>query len=320
MSNYEGKDLEELMDFVENKPTGIFQIDASDEELEEIIKTVLLEYIKHDKLNNLEKFLRIVFDDSENHEKNMFIGNICYKYAPAYIIQIHVSHKPCISMDTIVQTTPKIMTNIFETYKKNKEAGRTKFNKSIIRFINKNFDAFNDNVFKKENTPVIYEIDWEYNDDVINFLNNLKDNGLLKNFNMLKLCENLIETFYDKGSSIPGVDSCYRNLFQLFSLESDEAITYIHNSFIGLIVDYPDSFLKDKNFKITEELIAHLYIKYRNRDETLLDIILKKILNSGKMSKDKMGEIIRKIDSMYFNKSKDNYSNQSIEYDDDEIN
>jgi hypothetical protein len=124
----------------------------------------------------------------------------------------------------------------------------------------------------------------------------------------------LVETYYDGYNGFMSRDDVYMNLFQLFQSVSNEAITLLQNSFVSLIMEYSESFLSNKDFIVTDDLIKFLYFKYKTNGRQKLDILLKQIADSGKMSKEKINSIIKNIDTLYYGGN-----NPTIEYDDDEI-
>ena len=313
-------DIDDIVSVIINTPESIkalFMDEISDEELDLIIKGIVNEtngYDLYDRHKTLTKFINFVMNNLPT-EITQRIGRFCYKYAPAFSI---ISNKSINFIDTnmIGSTTPEMMKDMINMQFKYFDV-ISGFSREVITFINDNFETFNINVFKKENTPEIYTYSWVFTLYVMDFLSNLKKHKLLQQFDNLKnLCEVLVETYYDGYNGFMSRDNVYMNLFQLFQSVSNEAITYLQNNFIGLIMEYSESFLSNKDFIVTDDLIKFLYFKYRNNEKQKLDILLKQIVDSGKMSKEKINSIIKNIDTLYYG---DDNPTIEIEFDDDEI-
>jgi hypothetical protein len=315
------KDIDDIVSVIINTPEAIkalFMDEISDEELDLIIKGIVNETNGYDLYNRhktLTKIINFVMDNLPK-EIGKRVGIYFYKYAPAFSIVAHTETASFINDDMVGSTTPEMMKNMINYFFECRTFDY-KFCSHIISFIDFYFYSFNRSVFNKENVPEIYTYEWYYNEDVIKFFNKLKRHNLFQQFDDLeKLCDVLIDSFFNGYQGYHTSRDCYTNLFQLFQSVSNKAITLLQNNFIGLIMEYSESFLSNKDFIVTDDLIKFLYFKYKTNGRQKLDILLKQIVDSGKMSEEKINSIIKNIDTLYY--SDDNQTIE-IEFDDDEI-
>lgn len=314
------KDIDDIVSVIINTPEAIkalFMDEISDGELDSIIKGIVNEtndYNLYDRHKTIIKIINFVMDNLPEEIKKRVA--ICfYKYAPAFSVA-HTEMASFINFNMIGSTTPEMMKNMINCFFEYRTFDN-KFCSRIISFINFYFYSFNRSVFNKENVPEIYTYEWYYNEDVIKFFNKLKRHNLFQQFdNLEKLCDVLIDSFYNDYQGYHTSRDCYTNLFQLFQSVSNKAITLLQNNFIGLIMEYSESFLSNKDFIVTDDLIKFLYFKYKTNGRQKLDILLKQIADSGKMSKEKINSIIKNIDTLYYS---DDEPTIEIEFDDDEI-
>lgn len=314
------KDIDDIVSVIINTPEAIkalFMDEISEEELDSIIKGIVDETNGYDLYNRHKTITKIINFVVDNLPKEIIkrVAIYFYKYAPAFSVT-HQEMKYFITFKMIDSTTPEMMKNMINCFFEYRTVDN-KFSSHIISVINFDFYSFNRSVFNKENVPDIYTYEWYYTEDAIKFFNKLKRHNLFQQFDDLeKLCDVLIDSFYNGYQGYHTSRDCYTNLFQLFQSVSNKAITLLQNKFIGLIVEYSESFLSNKDFIVTDDLIKFLYFKYKTNGRQKLDILLKQIVDSGKMSEEKINSIIKNIDTLYYS---DDNPTIEIEFDNDEI-
>lgn len=289
--------------------------DLNDDDLKYVLKHVLIKCMEDESLSDISRFMKNIIIDTKNYALRNKIGNICYQYVPAETIYID-KKAPCLTMDTITQTDSKILTKIFQTYNKNKDI-RQEYSKTILYFICFNFEVFDLDIFKKENTPIIYDIDWTYSRTTLSFLERMKENGLLKYFDLPKLCERLADTYFQDTNYEHIREDYFKLLYNLFRPYSEDAILVLLNKFKGFIIKDPKLFLSHKGFEVTPDLILYVYTSgFKHISVQLSDQILKQMVEYGKITQEELDSIIEKIKERFYpNKP----SNHTIEFDDDEI-
>ena len=291
--------------------------DLNDDDLKYVLKHVLSKCMEDETLTELSTFMKNIIIDTKDATLRNKIGDICYQYIPAETIFIN-KKVSCLSMDTITQTDSKILTKIFQTYNKNKDI-RKEYSTTILSFICFNFRVFDVDIFKKENTPIIYDIDWTYSQITISFLERLKEYGygLLKYFDLPKLCERLVDTYFQDTNHEHIREDYFKLLYNLFRQYSEDAILVLLNKFKGFIIKDPTLFLSHKGFKVTPDLILYVYTSsFKHISVQLSDQILKQMVEYGKITQEELDSIIERIKERFYpNKP----SNHTIEFDDDEI-
>lgn len=292
--------------------------DLNDDDLKYVLKHVLIKYMEDESLSELSRFFENTILDTKDTALRNKIGAICYQYVPAETIFIN-KKATCLSMDTITQTDSKILTKIFQSYNKNKDKNnRKEYSTILLSFICFNFRVFDLDIFKKENTPIIYNIDWTHSQITLSFLERLNEYRLLKYFDLPKLCERLVDTYY-KDTSHDYIRSDYfKLLYDLFSSYSEEAILVLLNKFKDLIITNPSLFLSHKGFKVTPELILYVYTSGFSNKITIQqsESVLKSMVKYGKISQEELDGIIERIKERFYPSKP---SNHTIEFDDDEI-
>lgn len=284
--------------------------DLNDDDLKYVLKHVLTKCMEDESLSELSRFFENTILATKNYALRDKIGDICYQYVPAETIFIN-KKAACLTMDTIAQTDSKILKKIFQSYRDN-FGKRMKYVDDILSFICFNFEVFDVNIFKKENTPIIYDIDWTYSSLTISFLQRMKEYGLLKYFDLPKLCERLVDTYYNDTRY-----DYFKLLYNLFRPYSEDAILVLLNKFKGFIIKDPILFLSHKGFKVTPDLILYVYTSsFKHISVQLTDQILKQMVEYGKITQEELDSIIERIKERFYpNKP----SNHTIEFDDDEI-
>lgn len=291
--------------------------DLNDDDLKYVLKHVLIKCMEDESLSDISTFMKNIIIDTKDTALRNKIGTICYQYVPAETIFIN-KKATCLTMDTITQTDSKILTKIFQTYNKNKDI-RKEYSTTILSFICFNFEVFDVDIFKKENTPIIYDIDWTYSQITISFLERLKEYGygLLKYFDLPKLCERLVDTYFQDATYDYTREDYFKLLYNLFRQYSEDAILVLLNKFKGFIIKDPKLFLSHKGFKVTPDLILYVYTSgFKHISVQLSDQILKQMVEYGKITQEELDSIIEKIKERFYpNKP----SNHTIDFDDDEI-
>lgn len=290
--------------------------DLNDDDLKYVLKHVLIKCMEDESLSDISRFFENTILETKNYALRNKIGNICYQYIPAETIFIN-KKAACLTMDTITQTDSKILTKIFQSYNKNKNI-RKEYSTTILSFICFNFEVFDLDIFKKENTPIIYDIDWTYSHITISFLERMKENGLLKYFDLPKLCERLADTYLQDTNHEYIREDYFKLLYDLFRPYSEDAILVLLNKFKGLIIKNPSLFLSHKGFEVTPDLILYVYTSGFSKRTTVQqsDLVLKQMVKYDKISQEELDSIIEKIKERFYpNKP----SNHTIEFDDDEI-
>lgn len=289
----------------------------NDDDLKYVLKHVLIKCMEDESLSDISRFFENTILATKNYALRNKIGDICYQYIPAETIFIS-KKAACLTMDTITQTDSKILTKIFQTYNKNKDT-RKEYSTTILSFICFNFEVFDVDIFKKENTPIIYDIDWTYSQITISFLERLKEYGygLLKYFDLPKLCERLADTYLQDTNREHIREDYFKLLYDLFRPYSEDAILVLLNKFKGLIIKNPSLFLSHKGFEVTPDLILYVYTSsFKHISVQLSDQILKQMVEYGKITQEELDSIIERIKERFYpNKP----SNHTIEFDDDEI-
>lgn len=293
--------------------------DLNDDDLKYVLKHVLTKCMEDETLTELSRFMKNIIIDTKDATLRNKIGGICYQYIPAETIFIN-KKVSCLSMDTITQTNSKILTKIFQTYNKNKDKDtRKEYSKTILSFICFNFEVFDLDIFKKENTPIIYDIDWTYSQLTISFLERLKEYGygLLKYFDLPKLCERLVDTYFQDATYDYTRYDYFKLLYNLFRQYSEDAILVLLNKFKGFIIKDPTLFLSHKGFEVTPDLILYVYTSsFKHISVQLSDQILKQMVEYGKITQEELDSIIERIKERFYpNKP----STHTIDFDDDEI-
>lgn len=288
----------------------------NDDDLKYVLKHVLIKCMEDESLSELSRFFENTILETKNHALRNKIGDICYQYVPAETIFIN-KKAPCLTMNTITQTDSKILTKIFQSYNKNKNF-RQEYSTTILFFICFNFRVFDLDIFKKENTPIIYDIDWTYSQTTLSFLERMNEYGLLKYFDLPKLCERLVDTYFHDTTYEYIRSDYFKLLYDLFRPYSEDAILVLLNKFKGLIITNPSLFLSHKGFEVTPDLILYVYTSGLSNKTTVQqsDLVLKQMVEYGKISQEELDSIIEKIKERFYpNKP----SNHTIEFDDDEI-
>lgn len=290
--------------------------DLNDDDLKYVLKHVLIKCMEDESLSELSRFFENTILDTKDAVLRNKIGAICYQYVPGETIFIN-KKATCLTMDIITQTDSKILTKIFQSYNKNKNF-RKEYSTTLISFICYNFEAFDLDIFKKENTPIIYDIDWTYSRITLSFLERMKENGLLIYFDLPKLCERLVDTYFQDATYDYTRYDYFKLLYNLFRQYSDEAILILLNKFKGFIIKDPILFLSHKGFEVTPDLILYVYTSGFSNKITIQqsDLVLKQMVEYGKITQEELDSIIEKIKERFYpNKP----SNHTIEFDDDEI-
>lgn len=284
--------------------------------LKHVLKQVLINCVGDESLSELSRFFENTILDTNDAELRNKIGAICYQYVPAETISIN-KKATCLTMDTITQTDSKILKKIFESYNKYKDTMKG-YSTTVLSFICLNFEVFDLDIFKKENTPIIYDIDWTYSQITISFLKRMKEHGLLKYFDLPKLCERLADTYFQDTSNEYIRPDYFKLLYDLFRPYSEDAILVLLNKFKGLIITNPSLFLSHKGFEVTPDLILYVYTSGLSKHITVQqsNMVLKQMVDYGKITQEELDSIIERIKERFYpNKP----STHTIEFDDDEI-
>ena len=290
--------------------------DLNDDDLKYVLKHVLIKCMEDETLSDISRFFENTILDTNDVALRNRIGAICYQYVPGETIFIN-KKATCLTMDTIIKTDSKILTKIFQTYDKNKNS-RKKYSETLLSFICFNFRVFDLYIFKKENTPIIYDIDWTYSQITLSFLERMNEYGLLKYFNLPKLCERLVDTYFQDTSRDYMRGDYFKLLYNLFRPYSEDAILILLNRFKEFIITDPSLFLSHKGFEVTPELILYVYTSGFSKRTTVQqsDKILKMMVEYGKITQEELDSIIERIKERFYpNKP----TKHTIEFDDDEI-
>lgn len=292
--------------------------DLNDDDLKYVLKHVLIKYMEDETLSELSRFFENTILDTDDTVLRNKIGAICYQCIPAETIFIN-KKATCLTMDTITQTDSKILTKIFQSYNRNKDKNnRKEYSTTLLSFICFNFRVFDLDIFKKENTPIIYDIDWTYSQTTLSFLERMNEYGLLKYFDLPKLCERLVDTYFHDTTYEYIRSDYFKLLYDLFRPYSEDAILVLLNKFKGLIITNPSLFLSHKGFEVTPDLILYVYTSGLSNKMTIQqsDLVLKQMVEYGKISQEELDSIIEKIKERFYSNKP---SNHTIEFDDDEI-
>jgi hypothetical protein len=180
-------------------------------------------------------------------------------------------------------------------------------------------DMMNPKIFSKENAPYLYDnsLNWCSSEDALKFLNYLKKYGYLKQFDDTEEFINLLNTdSYETGINLGF--ATVNEILKIFQGDA-KATLAILNRFQFAIIDLPDAFLKNKDFQVSNDLIAFVYNKTKN-DMEELNFLLTKMVNSGKVTKERLKTVIDKVEGFRKSFNRIHYINaQPIKYDDEPL-
>lgn len=218
-----------------------------------------------------------------------------------------------LSADMLYNIKPNTLKLFFETLKN----GETF--KNLMTILMNVIDMMNPKIFSKENAPYLYDnsLNWCLSEDALKFLNYLKKYGYINNFENPEEFIQLIET----GSYETGINLGFATVNELLKVFNGipTATLAILNRFQFAIVDLPDAFLKNKNFQISDDLIAFVYNKTKNDTEEL-NFLLTQMVKSGKVTKERLKKVIDKVEGFRKSFTRKHYINtKPIEYDDEPL-
>ena len=191
--------------------------------------------------------------------------------------------------------------------------------KNLTTSIMNVIDMMNPKIFSKENAPYLYDnsLNWCSSEDALKFLNYLKKYGYLKQFDDTAEFVQLINT----DSYETGINLGFATVNEILKIfEGDAKATLaILNKFQFAIIDLPDAFLKNKDFQVSDDLIAFVYNKTKN-DMEELNFLLTQMVNSGKVTKERLKTVIDKVEGFRKSFTRRHYINtQPIKYDDEPL-
>ena len=218
-----------------------------------------------------------------------------------------------LSADMLYNIKPDTLKLFFDSLKKG-----VSFNNLMTILMNV-IDMMNPKIFSKEYAPYLYDnsLNWCLSEDAIKFLNYLKKYGYIKQFDDTEEFINLLNT----DSSETGINLGFVTVNEILKIfEGDAKATLaILNRFQFSIIDLPDAFLKNKDFQVSNDLIAFVYNKTKN-DMEELNFLLTKMVNSGKVTKERLKNVIDKVEGFRKSFTRKQYTNtQPIEYDDEPL-
>lgn len=191
--------------------------------------------------------------------------------------------------------------------------------KNLMTSLMNVIDMMNPKIFSKESASYLYDnsLNWCSSEDALKFLNYLKKYGYLKQFDDTEEFINLLNT----NSYETGINLGFATVNEILKIfEGDAKATLaILNRFQFAIIDLPDAFLKNKDFQVSDDLIAFVYNKTKN-DKEELNFLLTQMVNSGKVTKERLKTVIDKVEGFRKSFNKTHYINtQPIKYDDEPL-
>lgn len=215
--------------------------------------------------------------------------------------------------DMLYNIKPNTLKLFFESLKQ----GETF--KNLMTILMNVIDMMNPKIFSKEYAPYLYDnsLNWCLSEDAIKFLNYLKKYGYINNFENLKEFIQLIET----DSYETGINLGFATVNELLKVFNGipTATLAILNRFQFAIIDLPNVFLKNKDFQISDDLIAFVYNKTKNDTEEL-NFLLTQMVKSGKVTKERLKRVIDKVEGFRKSFTRKHYiNNQPIKYDDEPL-
>ena len=218
-----------------------------------------------------------------------------------------------LSADMLYNIKPDTLKLFFDSLKNGE-----KFNDLITILMNV-IDMMNPKIFSKENAPYLYDnsLNWCLSEDALKFLNYLKKYGYIKQFDDTEEFIQLINT----DSYETGINLGFATVNELLKIFNGipTATLAILNRFQFAIIDLPDAFLKNKDFQVSNDLIAFVYNKTKNDTEEL-NFLLTRMVNSGKVTKERLKNVIDKVEGFRKSFTRKQYiNNQPIEYDDEPL-
>lgn len=191
--------------------------------------------------------------------------------------------------------------------------------KNLITSLVDVIDMMNPKIFSKKYAPYLYDnsLNWCLSEDALKFLNYLKKYGYINDFENPEEFIQLIET----GSYETGLNLGFATVNELLKVFNGipTATSAILNRFQFAIIDLPDAFLENKDFQVSNDLIAFVYNKTKN-DMGELNFLLTKMVNSGKVTKERLKTVIDKVEGFRKSFTRRHYINtQPIKYDDEPL-
>ena len=191
--------------------------------------------------------------------------------------------------------------------------------KNLTTILMNVIDMMDPKIFSKESAPYLYDnsLNWCSSEDALKFLNYLKKYGYIKQFDDTEEFINLLNTdSYETGINLGF--ATVNEILKIFQGDA-KATLAILNRFQFAIIDLPDVFLKNKDFQVSNDLIAFVYNKTKN-DKEELNFLLTQMVNSGKVTKDRLKTVIDKVEGFRKSFNRTHYINaQPIKYDDEPL-
>lgn len=218
-----------------------------------------------------------------------------------------------LSADMLYNIKPNTLKLFFDTLKQGISF------KNLTTILMNVIDMMNPKIFSKENAPYLYDnsLNWCSSEDALKFLNYLKKYGYLKQFDDTEEFINLLNTdSYETGINLGF--ATVNEILKIFQGDA-KATLAILNRFQFAIIDLPDVFFKNKDFQVSNDLIAFVYNKTKN-DMEELNFLLTQMVNSGKVTKERLKTVIDKVEGFRKSFNRTHYINaQPIEYDDEPL-
>ena len=218
-----------------------------------------------------------------------------------------------LSADMLYNIKPNTLKLFFDTLKQGISF------KNLTTILMNVIDMMNPKIFSKENAPYLYDnsLNWCSSEDALKFLNYLKKYGYLKQFDDTEEFINLLNTdSYETGINLGF--ATVNEILKIFQGDA-KATLAILNRFQFAIIDLPDVFLKNKDFQVSNDLIAFVYSKTKN-DMEELNFLLTQMVNSGKVTKERLKTVIDKVEGFRKSFTRRHYINtQPIKYDDEPL-
>ena len=241
-------------------------------------------------------------------DKKLF--NILIDMFPTAVLGVKAELLPA---DMLYNIKPDTLKLFFETLKH----GETFQN--LITILMNVIDMMNPKIFSKENAPYLYDnsLNWCLSEGALKFLNYLKKYGYINQFDDAGEFINLLNT----DSYETGINLGFATVNELLKVFNGipTATLAILNRFQFAIIDLPNAFLKNKDFQVSDDLIAFVYNKTKN-DMTELNFLLTQMVNSGKVTKERLKTVIDKVEGFRKSFTRRHYINtQPINYDDEPL-